>query len=215
MIPRKIFFTKGVGRHKDYLQSFELALRDAGIEKCNLVTVSSIYPPNCEIIPLKRGLDYLEPGQITYCVMARTSTNEPNRLIAASIGLAVPNEPNAYGYLSEHHSYGETDEKAGEYAEDMAATMLATTLGIGFDPDTDWDEREKLFKMSGKIIKSVNVTQSAEGDKNGLWTTVIACAILLTDEELQNVSTPAPEKYSEKKSGAPESHNHSLRSNSH
>lgn len=187
MIPRKIFFTKGVGRHKDYLQSFELALRDAGIEKCNLVTVSSIYPPNCEMIPLKRGLELLTPGQITFCVMARTSTNEPNRLIAASIGLAVPNETNAYGYLSEHHSYGETDEKAGEYAEDMAATMLATTLGVGFDPNTDWDEREKIFKTSGKIIKVTNATQSAEGDKHGLWTTVIACAVLLTEEDLQNI----------------------------
>ncbi|HZY09836.1 MAG TPA: pyruvoyl-dependent arginine decarboxylase, partial [Bacteroidota bacterium] len=42
-----------------------------------------------------------------------------------------------------------------------------------------WDEREKFYKMSGKIVKTYNITQSAEGDKNGLWTTVVACAILL------------------------------------
>jgi|SRR3989344_5734403 len=178
-VPDYIFFTKGKGIHKDYLQSFELALRDAKIEKCNLVTVSSIYPPGCKRIPLEDGIKYLEPGQITFAVMARNSTNEPNRLIAASIGVATPADETQHGYLSEHHPFGETDEKAGEYAEDLAATMLATTLGIEFDSNTAWDEREKTFKMSGKIVKTYNVVQSAEGDKNGLWTTVIASAILL------------------------------------
>jgi arginine decarboxylase len=174
-----MFFTKGVGRHKDYLQSFELALRDAKIEKCNLVTVSSIYPPGCKRIPPDEGLKQLQPGLITFAVMARNATNEPNRLVAASIGVAIPADMTQYGYLSEHHPFGETDEKAGEYAEDLAATMLATTLGVEFNPDLDWDEREKLFKMSGKIVKTYNVTQSAEGDKKGVWTTVLAAAILL------------------------------------
>jgi arginine decarboxylase len=174
-----MFFTKGAGRHKDYLQSFELALRNAGIEKCNLVAVSSIFPPACKRIPKEEGLKILQPGQITFAVMARNSTNEPNRLIAASIGVAQPADESMYGYLSEHHPYGETDEKAGDYAEDLAATMLASTLGVEFDPNTAWDEREKIYKMSGKIVRSFNVTQSAEGDKHGLWTTVIASAILL------------------------------------
>jgi arginine decarboxylase len=174
-----MFFSKGVGRHKDYLQSFELALRDAGIEKCNIVNVSSIYPPGCKRIPKDEGIKQLSAGQITFCVMARTATNEPNRLIAASIGVAQPADDAVYGYLSEHHPFGETDERAGEYAEDLAASMLATTLGVQFDPNTNWDEREKIFKMSGKIVRTFNVTQSAEGDKNGLWTSVIAVAVLL------------------------------------
>ncbi len=178
-VPTKVFFTKGVGRHKEYLQSFELALRSAGIEKCNLVSVSSIYPPGCKRIPAQEGLKLLQPGQITFCVMARNATNEPNRLIAASIGVAIPADESQYGYLSEHHPYGETDSKAGEYAEDLAATMLATTLGIDFDPEVAWSERENIYKMSGKIIRTFNITQSAEGDKNGLWTTVIAAAIFL------------------------------------
>jgi arginine decarboxylase len=178
-VPTRMFFTKGVGRHKDYLQSFELALRDAGIEKCNLVTVSSIYPPNCKRVTKEQGLEFLQPGAITFCVMARNATNEPNRLVAASVGVATPADPSLYGYLSEHHPFGESDERAGDYAEDLAATMLATTLGLEFDPDTAWDEREKMFKMSGKIIRTFNVTQSAEGDKKGIWTTVVACAVLL------------------------------------
>jgi arginine decarboxylase len=178
-VPTKMFFTKGVGRHKDYLQSFELALRGAGIEKCNLVTVSSIYPPKCKRITVTEGLKLLEPGQVTFCVMARNATNEPNRLVASSIGVAMAADDSQYGYLSEHHPFGETEEKAGEYAEDLAATMLATTLGLEFDPNVAWDEREKHFKMSGKILKTFNVTQSAEGDKDGKWTTVISAAVLL------------------------------------
>ncbi|RJP67342.1 MAG: arginine decarboxylase, pyruvoyl-dependent [Ignavibacteriales bacterium] len=178
-VPSRIFFTKGVGRHKDYLQSFELALRSAGIEKCNLVSVSSIYPAGCKRISKEEGLKELQAGQITFCVMARNSTNEPNRLVASSIGVAIPADATQYGYLSEHHPFGETEKVAGDYAEDLAATMLATTLGIEFDPNIGWDDKEDVFKMSGKIVRTFNITQSAEGEKTGLWTTVIAVAVLL------------------------------------
>lgn len=178
-IPTKIFFTKGVGRHKDYLSSFELALRSGGIEICNLVTVSSIFPPECKIISKQEGLRLLQPGQITFAVMARNSTNEPNRLIASSVGVAIPADKSQYGYLSEYHPFGIKETIAGDYAEDLAAQMLATTLGIEFDSETDWNEREQVFKLSGKIVKSFNITQTAEGSKNGFWTTVLAAAILL------------------------------------
>jgi arginine decarboxylase len=179
MVPTKLFFTKGVGVHKDRLASFELALRCAGIEKSNIVYVSSILPPNCKIVSKEEGLKYLQPGQITFCVMARTETNEPNRLTSSAIGVAVPKDNNQYGYLSEHHGYGEKGEKAGEYAEDLAATMLATTLGIEFNPDTAWEEREQVYKASGQIFKTTNICQSAEGNKDGMWTTVIAVAVLV------------------------------------
>lgn len=178
-VPTKIFFTKGVGKHKEYLASFELALRNAGIEICNLVSVSSIFPVGAKTITKSQGLKLLQPGQITHCVMARNSTNEPNRLIASSLGVAIPADKKMYGYLSEHHPFGETEKVAGDYAEDLAATMLATTLGIEFDAERAWNEREQVYKMSGKIVRSFNITQSAQGNKNGLWTTVISVAVLL------------------------------------
>lgn len=179
MIPTKVFFTKGLGIHKDKLASFELALRQADIQKYNLVYVSSIFPPNCQIIPTEKGLQYLKPGQIAFCVMARNETNEPNRLISAAIGIATPKDNNAYGYLSEHHTFGEKGEKSGEHAEDLAATMLATTLGIEFDSNQSWDERKQVYKASGHIFKTTHICQSAEGDKNGLWTTVVAAAVFV------------------------------------
>jgi len=179
MIPKSFFLTKGVGKHRDYLQSFELALRSAGIQYCNLVNVSSIVPPGCKLISREKGLKMLKPGEITFVVLAKNSTNEPHRLIAASIGVAIPSGRENYGYMSEHYSFGQTDEVAGDYAEDLAATMLATTMGIQFDPETAWDERKQLFKTSGLIIKTTNITQSATGEKNDLWTTVIAAAVFM------------------------------------
>jgi len=179
MIPKYFFLTKGAGKHKEQLQSFELALRDAGIQQCNIVSVSSIIPPGCKPISRERGLKLIRPGEITFVVLARNSTNEPHRLVASSIGVAIPSGKKHYGYLSEHHTYGQPDDKAGDYAEDLAATMLATTMGIPFDPEIAWDERKQQFKTSGFIIKTTNITQSATGDKNGLWTTAIAAAVFI------------------------------------
>lgn len=179
MIPRKVFFTKGVGKHKRRLESFELALRNAGIEKYNLVRVSSILPPGCKIISKEAGLKELKPGQILYCVLSENASNEPNRLIAASIGCAIPADKTKYGYLSEHHSFGESEEVAGDYAEDLAACMLATTLGIKFNVEEDYDERKEVWKMSNGIVRTRNITQTAIVGKEGLWTTVIAAAVFI------------------------------------
>ena len=179
MIPRYMFLTKGVGRHTEQLASFELALRNAGIHRCNLVTVSSIIPPRCKLITKERGLKMLHPGEITFAVLSKNSVKESQRLIAASIGMAIPAKKDSYGYLSEHHSFGQTAEVAGDYAEDLAATMLATTMGIPFDSGQAWDEKKQIFKTSGMIIKTSNITQSAKGDKNGSWTTVLAAAVFV------------------------------------
>ncbi len=178
-VPKKLFLTKGVGRHREHLSSYELALRSAGIAQLNIVGVSSIFPPGCKLVSRSRGLGSLVDGQIAHCVMSRTATNEPNRLISASIGLAVPHDPEQYGYISEHSAFGQTGKKAGDYAEDLAATMLASTLGIDIDLDKSWDERKEIWRISSKIVRTTNTTQSAEGDKNGLWTTVLAAAVFL------------------------------------
>jgi arginine decarboxylase len=179
IIPKKMFFTKGVGVDKNRLSSFELALRSAGIERFNLVYVSSILPPNCEIVTKEDGVKELVPGQIVFCVMARNETNEPNRLISASIGVAVPKNKKTYGYLSEHHAFGQTADIAGDYAEDLAATMLASTLGIPFDPDQAWDKRKKVYQASDTFFKASHFVQSVEGHKDGLWTTAIAAAVFI------------------------------------
>ena len=120
-------------------------------------------------------------GEVTFAVVAENSTRERHRLPAPSIGLAIPADRNTYGHRSEHHSFGETDEEAGEYAEELAAEMLATTLDVEFDPDRSWDEKKQIYRLSNKIVRTTNVTQSAVGDKREKWTTVIASAVLIFD----------------------------------
>jgi arginine decarboxylase len=178
-VPKEIFLVKGVGKEKERLASFEMALRDANIAEYNLVKVTSIFPPRCRVISSEKGVKKLKPGQILYVVLAESSTNEPNRLIAASIGMAVPKDPDQYGYLSEHHSYGETSHKVGEYAEDLAAYMLATTLGISFENDVTYDSGKDLWRIKREVVTTRNITQTAVGEKNGLWTTAIAAAVFL------------------------------------
>lgn len=186
MIPSKAFITKGVGKHKEKLTSFEMALRDAGIAQYNLVKVSSIFPPHCKLVSRDNGLSYLTPGQVVHVVMSENSTAEPNRLIAASCGLAIPKDSGRYGYISEHHSYGQKGSVAGEYSEDLAAYMLATTLGAPFDSDKSYDEQKDIWKISGHPVKTRNITQTAVGDKNGLWTTVITAVVFASYTSIED-----------------------------
>ena len=176
-VPTSFFLTSGVGIHRERLTAFELALRDADIEQQNLVSVSSILPPRCEQIERAAGVSMMRPGEITFCVLARTETDEPGRRIHSSIGLARPADSAMYGYISEHHGYGMTREQSDEYAEDLAATMLASTLGIEFDPDAAWDERKRAYQMSNLIISSMSLTAAAEGDAAGRWTCAVAAAV--------------------------------------
>ncbi len=176
-IPKTVFLTRGVGVHRYALTAFEYALRDADIEQQNLVTVSSIMPPGCELITRQAGVPRLSPGEITFCVMARVETNEAGRRIAAGIGLARPKDPAHYGYISEHHGFGMSETQTGDYVEDLAATMLASTLGIEFDPDAAWDERKRVYEMSNLIVDSLSITAVAQGAPNGDWTCAVAAAV--------------------------------------
>lgn len=161
VLPTKMFFTDGVGRHKEKLESFDLALKDAGIEKFNLVTVSSILPSNCEIIDKKTGLKELKPGEVLFCVMSRNESNEPHRRISASIGCAKPASSTEFGFISEHHTFGEmTEKKCGEYSEKLASSMYRMR--------TDSEPKETFNKSKSAIVS-----------EDGLWTTVISAAVMI------------------------------------
>ena len=172
-----MFFTKGIGQHKEKLTSFEMALRDAGIAQHNLVRVSSIFPPRCAIIERTEGVPKLMPGQVVFCVLSEAATNEPSRRVAASIGLVLPADRAKYGYISEHHAFGQSEKVAGDYAEDLAASMLATVLGVPFDPDEAWDARKEEWHLQGHVVTSQNHTVVAECPEDGSWVTVVSAAV--------------------------------------
>jgi len=179
LVAKKLFLTKGIGIADDKLTSFEFALRNAGIAGTNIVLISSIFPPNARLIPRKDGLKYIQPGQILFTIYSRNQTNEPSRMISASVGIAQPTDRAKYGYLSEYDAFGQNERETGDYAEDIAAQMLASSLGIPFDIDKSWDEKRQQWNISGQIYKTKNITQTAKGNKDGKWTTVFAAAVLI------------------------------------
>ena len=154
--------------------------RQAGIAGTNIVLISSIFPPQAKLIPRKDGSKTNKTRARFYSqFILEHQTNEPNRLISASIGIAQPTDRSKYGYLSEYDTFGKNERESGDYAEDIAAQMLASSLGIPFDIDKSWDEKRQQWTISGQIYKTKNITQSAKGNKDGKWTTVFAAAVLI------------------------------------
>ena len=178
-IPKNIFLTKGMGVHKEKLASFELALRLAGIASYNLISVSSILPPNCEIINRDAGKNMLHPGQVVPVVLARSESNKPNTLVSSGVGIAIPKNRNDYGYLSEHHTTGMNKNQMEDYVEDLAAEMLATTYGLEFDPDASWDEKRELWNIDDRIVETKSIVEISDTDSSGKWTTVVCAAVLI------------------------------------
>ena len=179
-VAKKLFFTRGIGRGQSMLQSFEEALRDGGIAPYNLVSISSIFPPFAETISKEEGLKMLSPGQILFTVLARNSSDELNRMLSAAIGYAIPTDRSKWGYLSEHHSFGETEKVAGFFAEKLAAEMLASTLGQS--DQLKWNSDREEYVLQDKILTTKNICSTAVVMNSGEWTTVISAAVLIVQE---------------------------------
>ncbi len=178
-VPKKIFLTKGKGLSKERLTSFELALREAGIASLNLITVSSILPPNCDFISQKEGINSLNSGQVVPVVLARSDSNKIGDTVSSGVGVAIPKDKRHYGYLSEHHCIGMDDYSMEEYVEDLAAEMLATTYGVNFNPDASWDEKRELWKIDDRIVKTKSIIETEKLDVKGYWLTTISAAVLI------------------------------------
>jgi arginine decarboxylase len=179
LVPSKLFFTRGVGRGETMLRSFEEALRDAGIAQFNIVGVSSIFPPGAKIITKEEGLRLLNPGQILFTVLARNASNEMNRMLSSAIGYAIPTDRSKWGYLSEHHSFGETEKKAGFFAERLAAEMLASTTGE--QELLSWNKETEEYTLKDRILQTKNICATAIVLKEDEWTTTIGAAVLIIE----------------------------------
>src|SRR5947199_10577085 len=84
--PTRMFLTRGVGVHRHALTAFEFALRDADIEQQNLVYVSSILPPRCEVIAAKSGSSCSNLGtSLSACWPGRRPMNSGAMSTPASV----------------------------------------------------------------------------------------------------------------------------------
>ncbi len=186
LVPKCFFLTRGKGTAKDKLHSFELALRDAGISPYNLVKVSSIIPPGCRQISKEEGLKKLSPGGIVFCVLSENFTNEKSRIIGSSVGIALPADPLQVGYISEHHSTGESEIECGIHAEYLAAIMLITLMGKDVEHHEIFERRRKKkdhYKLEvghlQEVEKTMHICQVMDGCDNSRWCSTVAAAVLV------------------------------------
>lgn len=178
LIPKGLFFTSGVGIHKERLVSFELALKDARVNHLNLVPVSSIVPPGCQVVSADEGVRRLKPGAVTFCVAAWISSNEPGRTVTSAVGMCSPKDQAMHGYLSEHHAFDESEELAKEYTEYLAALMFMNTNGIPEGTGLSWSANKVIWMETNRILRLESVVKSAIVSL-GTYTTVFAGAIFL------------------------------------
>ncbi|MCX2818721.1 hypothetical protein EGH25_05065 [Haladaptatus sp. F3-133] len=155
-VPSEVFFVSGVGRHTARVASFEHALRDAGIEPYNLVTVSSIFPPDTDKVEPHEGVEALEAGQVVHAVLGReTATDGEPR---AAVGVAHP-DGDGHGY------FVEGDGVTGDEAETLAREMVETS------------------ETTGDVARSFNVEASATADGDG-YVTAVAVAVLVPPQPI-------------------------------
>jgi len=181
LVPVQAYLTRGVGVHREELVAFEIALRDAGIAAQNLVAVSSILPPACELVAREEAEKHLMPGQILHVVMSREETDEPHRAVGASIGIARPRDTSRHGFIAEHGGFGLGEDELRTHAEDLASTMLASTMGVDVDADLPPRERARLFEEAGVVDFRDSVVATARGDERGRTTCVVAAAVFVMD----------------------------------
>ena len=177
-VPKKVFLTKGVGIHAERLNSFEEALRDARISPMNLVKVSSIVPPYCQLVGVEDGVKLLFPGQITFCVMSRCESDEDGRLLASAVGLLLPENGDDYGYISEYHGYGKKQDEVEDWVCDQAAELYASAKGVKIDWKRAWSEEDYKYTLEERRYSPKFAVATAKGVK-GKWVTTVAAAVFL------------------------------------
>ena len=177
-VPKKVFLTKGVGIHVEQLNSFEEALRDARLSRMNLVMVSSIVPPHCELVGLEEGLTLLSTGQITFCVMSRCASDEDGRLLASAVALLLPENGDDYGYISEYHGFGKKQDEVEDWVCDQAAELYASAKGFKINWKRAWSEVDSKYTLEQRKYSPEVVVSVAEGIK-GKWVTTVAAAVFI------------------------------------
>lgn len=173
LIPTKVFSTFGVGHHEQQLTAFQLALKAAGIHRLNHICVSSILPPECEVLSRPNGVCLVPPGALTFGAYDKLSTMQLG-VISAACGIAIPKDPKMYGYLSEHHSHEQSSIDAANYAADLAAQMLAAEYNLDYVIGLKGDERQEQFNRFQHIFTADSVVASAQVQTTDQYVCVFA-----------------------------------------
>ncbi|HEV7595982.1 MAG TPA: pyruvoyl-dependent arginine decarboxylase [Gemmatimonadaceae bacterium] len=181
-IPRRVFFTAGTGQHELERVAMQHAMREAGVSQCNLVKVSSILPPETEIIPRASGIRLLRPGNIVFAVIAQSQTNEPHQRITPAVAWANPDKKGIAGYIAEVEedlAKGKTEETAADEAGEEAVTILAETLRVRVDPKRKWNRRKRTTRIGRTNVGIGYLAATTEGPEEKDGRSDFAAAIVL------------------------------------
>jgi arginine decarboxylase len=183
IVPTKFFLTKGVGVHEKDMRAFEEALRDAGINTCNLIKTSSVIAPGCKRISMEEGMKLIPPGQITFAVLARSETNEPGQIVTAGIAMAQPKDRAVHGYLTEvEEAIGRTAEDVEQDCIEMAIENLIGEYDPKFDGESVYRKGKKNYNIKGQDIAVDCLVASAQGAEKNKYTVVLVAAVFICED---------------------------------
>jgi len=165
LVPKYAFFVAGTGQHTDRLRAFEKALLSAGPIAHNLVAVSSILPAGCEIINPNKGFRKLRQGQITFCVMARQDTNEPNAYASAAVGVVKVKDKKQIGYISEYHGDAPGKNAAERITKRLAIEMFEAKFNTS------------IQNLDIEVVKSTTASIKQPGNRS--WVSAVALCIFV------------------------------------
>jgi arginine decarboxylase len=148
--------TTGHAEGGSTLNAFDNALLAAGIGDINLIKVSSIVPPDVEIVDLPK----IKPGALVPTAYAAMTSEVPGETIAAAVGYALPDDPARNGVIMEFHGAGTRAE-----AERAIDAMLA-----------------EAFRVRGEAIREQRIV-SAEHRVERIGC-ALAAMTLLAEEDL-------------------------------
>ncbi|RYY99113.1 MAG: pyruvoyl-dependent arginine decarboxylase [Chitinophagaceae bacterium] len=180
-IPRRFFLTKGIGIHEQEHRAYAEALRDAGVERCNLVRVSGVLPPGCLRIARAEGLAALQPGMITYVVEARSVSRVPGGLATAGIAFACPNDVTQAGYFAATEGAGRDTHDVQQEAEERAAGELLAHWGLETEPREFVQRGQKEYEYGDQHFSVDALIASARSHESHLSTLVLVMAVFLLD----------------------------------
>ena len=117
----KVAATAGCAEGGTTLNAFDNALLAARIGNVNLVKVSSIVPPDVDVVELPP----IKPGALVPTAYAAITSETPGETIAAAVGYALPEDRTKAGVIMEYHD--RTDRAT---AEGVIRAMLAEAFAV-------------------------------------------------------------------------------------
>jgi arginine decarboxylase len=187
-VPRRVFFTSGVGRHEQERVATQHAMAAAGVPRVNLVKISSVIAPRCQIISRQQGIRLLRSGSIVFAVIAQGMTKEPHQRVTPAIAWSKPEDENETGFIAEveeQNANGLSEKAAEDRVGEEALILQAAHFGVKVNAERAWAGRgrSRSVRLGGKRVRvgslcaSIVGAEAEEGEEQ--YSTAVVLAVFL------------------------------------